>query len=558
MRERYIARGILAAFTLSLLVWAGPAHGSGSYSTPGLMLAGHVSGTDGTGHPQTGSLPEAGGADGTSLPEGADAPDEAETLPAPSAGLSLLREPHTAYISDTGDALPMFRPSDPMARAQAAQLFYGLLDGEPPQPRAYADIPRGAWYEQAAGVLGALGVMRAEEATFLPDEPMTRAEFTRCLACFFPLRGDAEPFPDVPEEHPAAQAIRSARAWGWVQGGEGGGFRPDDPITRIEAVVMVNRALGREPDRTYIGRTHPAYFVDAGPENWYYADLAEASVTHTFGRVDGAEQWDAHTPADEPPTGFACVSGSLYYYDRQRGDVLRGTQAGMLRFTAQGQLSAGSARLDRLARETVAAQPGLSPEGLSAVLEAAPPEWSLTLVNRDNPLPQGFAPPELTKLDCGYSIDSRVAPALNAMLAGARAAGYNPVVCSAYRTYGKQSELFERRVRERTARGTSRADAEASVAFWVARPGTSEHQLGFAADVIDGAYQVLNHSQEKRPVQKWLMAHCAEYGFILRYPDGKSGLTGVGYEPWHYRYVGVEAAREIMSRGICLEEYLSE
>ncbi len=76
--------------------------------------------------------------------------------------------------------------------------------------------------------------------------------------------------------------------------------------------------------------------------------------------------------------------------------------------------------------------------------------------------------------------------------------------------------------------------------------------------MIDGAYQVLNRSQEKRPVQKWLMAHCAEYGFILRYPDGKSGLTGVGYEPWHYRYVGVEAAREIMSRGICLEEYLSE
>ena len=77
-------------------------------------------------------------------------------------------------------------------------------------------------------------------------------------------------------------------------------------------------------------------------------------------------------------------------------------------------------------------------------------------------------------------------------------------------------------------------------------------------DIVDMSYQLLDEQQESTPVQKWLMAHCAEYGFILRYPTDKSAITGIGYEPWHYRYVGVEAAREIMGRGLCLEEYLLE
>lgn len=88
--------------------------------------------------------------------------------------------------------------------------------------------------------------------------------------------------------------------------------------------------------------------------------------------------------------------------------------------------------------------------------------------------------------------------------------------------------------------------------------GTSEHQLGLAADIVAADYQVLEEEQENTPEQQWLMAHCQEYGFILRYPRDKQGLTGVGYEPWHYRYVGVEAAQEIMSQGLCLEEYLGQ
>ena len=89
-------------------------------------------------------------------------------------------------------------------------------------------------------------------------------------------------------------------------------------------------------------------------------------------------------------------------------------------------------------------------------------------------------------------------------------------------------------------------------------PGTSEHQAGLAVDIVSVEYQVLDEGQEDTPLQQWLMAHCWEYGFILRYPTDKSDLTGVGYEPWHYRYVGEEAAKAVTEQGICLEEYLAQ
>ena len=99
-------------------------------------------------------------------------------------------------------------------------------------------------------------------------------------------------------------------------------------------------------------------------------------------------------------------------------------------------------------------------------------------------------------------------------------------------------------------------EAEEQAARWVARPGTSEHETGLAVDIVDTDYQLLDEKQEQTPVQQWLMAHCAEYGFILRYSTEKSDCTGIGYEPWHYRYVGKKAAREITNQNITLEEYL--
>ena len=189
---------------------------------------------------------------------------------------------------------------------------------------------------------------------------------------------------------------------------------------------------------------------------------------------------------------------------------------------------------------------------------ASPEDWNLILVNWEHLLPEDFSVPELTRLANGHAIDSRAYPDLQRMMDGARAAGLRPTICSSYRTREKQTQLFENKVQTLLAEGYGQEEAETQAAMWVARPGTSEHQAGLAVDIVDKSYQLLDQGQEDTAVQKWLMHHCAEYGFILRYPAEKSALTGVNYEPWHYRYVGAEAAGEIMERGICLEEYLSE
>ena len=183
--------------------------------------------------------------------------------------------------------------------------------------------------------------------------------------------------------------------------------------------------------------------------------------------------------------------------------------------------------------------------------------WNLILVSRDQPLPEEYTV-ELAAIERGYSFDARAAQALTDFLDGARAAGLKPLICSAYRTEEVQTELYGKKVDEFLAQGNSREQSEQLAAEWVLPPGTSEHQLGLAADIVSMDYQLLDEKQADTPEQQWLMAHCAEYGFILRYPAEKNDVTGVAHEPWHYRYVGVEAAQEITQAGLCLEEYLEE
>lgn len=184
-----------------------------------------------------------------------------------------------------------------------------------------------------------------------------------------------------------------------------------------------------------------------------------------------------------------------------------------------------------------------------------PDAWNLTLVNPWTPLPEDYS---FTKkeLSNGHAVDERCYPDLQAMMDACRAAGNSPLICSSYRSYEKQQSLYQSKVDRLIAQGYSREQSETEAGKAVALPGTSEHQLGLAVDIVDLANQNLDSSQEDTAVQKWLMEHSWEYGFILRYPSGKSGITGIIYEPWHYRYVGKDAAEEIHRQGICLEEYL--
>ncbi len=184
-------------------------------------------------------------------------------------------------------------------------------------------------------------------------------------------------------------------------------------------------------------------------------------------------------------------------------------------------------------------------------------DWRLTLVNRWNPLSKNYSF-SATQLSNGHSVDSRCYEDLQAMMNACRGAGLSPVICSSYRPYEKQEELFLNKVERLKAQGYSEQTAETEAGKEIALPGTSEHQLGLALDIVDINNQILDSSQEQTDVQKWLMAHSWEYGFILRYPNDKSDITGIIYEPWHYRYVGKEAAKEIYEQGICLEEYLGQ
>ena len=183
--------------------------------------------------------------------------------------------------------------------------------------------------------------------------------------------------------------------------------------------------------------------------------------------------------------------------------------------------------------------------------------WNLILVNAENPVPEGFAV-ELEDIGGGQRVDARIAEALEDMLQAARSEGLDPVVCSSYRTQDYQAGLYERKIGQYMEKGYGRTAAAAAAARWVAPPGTSEHQLGLAVDIVSSSFQVLDSRQEKTAEQQWLMEHCWEYGFILRYPSDKSDITGIAYEPWHYRYVGKQAAREIAEQGVCLEEYLGK
>lgn len=183
-------------------------------------------------------------------------------------------------------------------------------------------------------------------------------------------------------------------------------------------------------------------------------------------------------------------------------------------------------------------------------------DWRLKLVNSENPLSENYSC-VFTQLANGSLVDERCYPELQEMLDDCRAEGLSPVICSAYRSRERQQDLFQKKVNDYLNIGYSDFQAEFEAAQVVARPGYSEHQLGLAMDIVDLNNQILDESQEQTAVQQWLMEHSWEYGFIMRYPPDKSEFTGIIYEPWHYRYVGREAAQIIYEQNFCLEEFIA-
>ena len=227
--------------------------------------------------------------------------------------------------------------------------------------------------------------------------------------------------------------------------------------------------------------------------------------------------------------------------------IISGGSGGITGEAAGSQTVAASAATD--------ATPGEKASQTHQVKNAQNQEWNLFLVNPWNPIPDNYEP-ELTYLKNGQAVDSRCYPELQQMMDDCRAAGLEPLICASYRTMEKQEALFEDKEARLIQEGCPENEVEAEAAKVVAYPETSEHQLGLALDIVDVSYQQLDTEQENTPVQQWLMKNSWKYGFVLRYPTDKSDITGIIYEPWHYRYVGKEAAAEMYENKLCLEEYL--
>ena len=186
--------------------------------------------------------------------------------------------------------------------------------------------------------------------------------------------------------------------------------------------------------------------------------------------------------------------------------------------------------------------------------------WRIILVNPWNTVPEDYDP-TLVEIPSGLAtqgvlVSQECYDALIAMLEACNADTPRAVVVSGHRTHAYQEKLYKNKVSRVQAEGYSYEEALVEAAKVVAIPGTSEHQLGLAVDIVDSRSYSLTDYQATLPAQKWLMEHCWEFGFILRYPADKTPVTGIIYEPWHYRYVGLELAKELYDAGLTLEEYL--
>jgi D-alanyl-D-alanine carboxypeptidase len=195
---------------------------------------------------------------------------------------------------------------------------------------------------------------------------------------------------------------------------------------------------------------------------------------------------------------------------------------------------------------------------LSTPLEQPPdPNDLMALVNKSTALPQDYVPYGLVDLGSygipavsrGLSIRAVAAQQLKEMLDAARAAGLDIQVLSSYRSYADQQAIHTREVA-----AVGKVEAER----YVAPPGHSQHQLGTTVDLTARSVNWdLSETFADTPEGRWLAANAPAYGFALSYPKGKEAVTGYGYEPWHFRFLGVAAARDLAAKGVTMEEYLS-
>ena len=179
--------------------------------------------------------------------------------------------------------------------------------------------------------------------------------------------------------------------------------------------------------------------------------------------------------------------------------------------------------------------------------------WQLMLVNKTHLVPTDFTVDLIGFED--VRVDYRIADALTEMVAAAEKDGVTLTVCAGFLTVSEQKALFDKKVESYEALGYSAQAGKLNAEKYLQSPGASEHHTGLAVDFGVSEETALDQSFADTPAYRWLMENAAAYGFIERYPQGKSDITGVAWEPWHFRFVGKANAKAVTSLGICLEEF---
>lgn len=222
-------------------------------------------------------------------------------IPEPdNSPVGLNTEDHVAYIIGYEDGT--VRPGTNITRAEVATIFFRLLTDETresywSQSSGFTDVASGAWYNNAVSTLTRAGILDGyEDGSFRPNASITRAEFTKIAVSFFKHAGGASsnPFNDVPDSAWYAEFVKAAAELGLIDGYEDGTFRPNAPITRAEACTIVNRTLGRAPDKDNLLPEHEMLtWPDNSRDAWYYAQIQEATNSHDYQWLGAIELWTA-------------------------------------------------------------------------------------------------------------------------------------------------------------------------------------------------------------------------------------------------------------------------
>lgn len=179
-------------------------------------------------------------------------------------------------------------------------------------------------------------------------------------------------------------------------------------------------------------------------------------------------------------------------------------------------------------------------------------KWNLAIINTKYPLPDSYAPTLSNAINgSNIQLDSRVSEHYAEMYAAAKLSGCVLTPYSGYHTYALQENTFNRKVNFYVNKGMSAEEANQKASAQVLPAGCSEHNAGLAMDIVSASSDFINTKE-----YKWLCENAHNYGFILRYPEDKTSITGMNFEPWHWRYVGTQAAKEMKEKNQCLEEYL--